>query len=437
MIIKPGVAMYENRRKIGSTWTVYVTDPVDRQKRKTTFATLEEARAYAMRAHGVLVVERAKRSIVGDALGQRQPYAAAVDRYCDWLRQSSRASEYIYIVRNLLLSLPEHHPIEFCDQVSYDVLRAEHARRQHRADHGRKALSTITTFLNRIKKKWRIAIDETAVTYGRDGEIAPPDAPTRVGSFTDAEVGAILSELHMLAHSETFTTRARDRWRALFAICFFLLRYGMRPKHASNIKVGYWNTTTRQLMLPVPARANKQMPRMIHVDRVTARLLDWSAKGKAASAYLFSPPLGLKALEFPQWTTGNLARFVKMVLHSLGIEGNLYRMKHTALTYLCRRHGGDLKLVAEVSGHRQVKSLWRYLQIPPDRRQVIAEDYDKVDASQGTVELYEGMLGVPDDQAGPAQPDVAAEPSAPLEALSATTAAPDEDDENEAACPAA
>jgi len=376
--------------------------------------------AYEQAAKATTVLKKIAAGVVDLHSGILLPIDVASARYKEWLLSRGRTAAYSKGRSGIFAFFTKSLGITLCNQISYEVMGrfADHFKNTH--DHGRGYCSFIKTFLRRSKKFFNATIDPSALLYGSEGEFAPAILPTRKGAWSDDQINDIIqyiikpidmtdlpSSLGKGRGSPEQKMRAiQTRWyrtrMAFLPIFLFLIRYGFRPIDAAAILVRYWNSAQRRLELP-PKLNNKRRPRVVSVDTLTARLLDYCARGQDPDAYLFRPEYSRGGgLTRPQWSTESIRSVMGRILTCLNLPGTSYWCRYTALTNLCAHFSGNLKLVADVTGHASPHVLQKYLQTPPDKIGIISNHFDEAQNNSPLVTDIMGFLPHhSDDDTGP------------------------------------
>ncbi len=428
MKIKEHVYLYDRGNDHPRRWELRWSEPNGdaTTERRRRFADRDDAIRAGLTVHALVSTREAGTSLLDQELGNRGRLDVCRETYRTWLIDAGRTAKHAVAVSHVLRRLGAAHQIEYCDQITYEVLSAFLRRYQDTADRGHHIASKIKAFLRRMRKKFGIRIAAAALTFGEDRELPPVREPVRPGCWSTEQVQRLITALlepdrvddlpsgtgKGIASAESIQRRRTRLWyrrRMSFApLFFFMLRYGFRPVNASQLKVAHWNDALQRLEIP-KGTSNKAAPRLIILDDATAGIIRWCVRGKGPEEPIFSPRYARRDQLAPRWRRASMALIMRRVITSAQVRGSLYWLRHTALTNLCREFGGDLKLVAMISGHTQVRSLQRYLQIPDDRRDLAARYFNALDRSAPVVpQQFHGCLP---DSTVPAYLDVRSMPT--------------------------
>jgi hypothetical protein len=452
MRVKDNVYLYD--LKTGGFEVRFIEPRPDGPKEsRKRFKDRATALAFAATAHALVSTREA--NLVERTQGRRERLEHKIPEYRAWLLQHGRCKEHANGVANLLERIRTTYNLDFCDQISYSVIASAVAAASHYADRGAKVCVSIKAFLRRMSKKFGVMIDEQTLTFGDDGEVAPRLEPISPGCWSDAQVRTILAAL-MAPNSaegivgigtgrhsaEAAARRSATLWhhqRLSFVPLFvFLVRYGFRPIDAAKIHIEHYDRTAQAFRLP-PKKSNKRRPQVVFLDSLTATLVEQAIHGRFGDDRVFAPVWMRHDKVRGRWTTKMMHHLMRRILSETGLPGTLYWTRHTALTNLCRQSGGDLKLVQRMSGHAQISTLTRYLQVAEDRQSLVAQAFNAKDAgaelAQGPIAL-ELLTALPKDMLAalhPKRPIGLSDRNEKVIQLPAVTKAAENDDDCEGA----
>ncbi len=174
----------------------------------------------------------------------------------------------------------------------------------------------------------------------------------------------------VLTHDEIarlFAAMDSPRDKALFGI---MLYCGLRVSEAIALRSE--DIQGEVLRLPAKATKGKLATRQIDIHPKLAQLL--SEYDHGGQKYLFPGRHGRGKLarSSADWLLNQAVAYAG--LEGLGISTHSFR--RTALTQMSNA-GVPLRVIQEISGHRSLASLQRYLEVSPDQRRaaVLALDY--------------------------------------------------------------
>lgn len=165
----------------------------------------------------------------------------------------------------------------------------------------------------------------------------------------------------VLTHAEIaqlFGAMDSPRDRALFGIMIYC---GLRVSEAISLRPS--DIKGDVLVLPAKATKGKLATRQIDINPKLAKLLaDYDNSG---AEYLFPGRHGRGKLgrSSADWLLDNALAYCG--LDGLGISTHSFR--RTALTNMSNA-GVPLRVIQEISGHRSLASLQRYLEVSPDQK---------------------------------------------------------------------
>jgi integrase len=165
-----------------------------------------------------------------------------------------------------------------------------------------------------------------------------------------------------------------------FRRLIILLRFGgARPGEARTLQ---WSHVFAELRAIVQAEhktayATKQ-PRRIHFNRVLVKLLTWIRRNKTHATYVFANGRGRP------WTICALVNHFNLIRQRAGLPGDvkLHGGRHTFATSAIL-HGVDVAILAELLGHRSIKTTQRYLHLTHKREHLNAAMERAIGCSPG------------------------------------------------------
>lgn len=174
----------------------------------------------------------------------------------------------------------------------------------------------------------------------------------------------------VLSHDEIdrlFGAMGSPRDRALFGI---MLYCGLRVSEALALRPE--DIQGDVLRLPAKATKGKLATRQIDIHPKLAKLLGKYEHGGCEYLFPGRHGRGRLARASADWLLNNAVAYAG--LEGLGISTHSFR--RTALTNMSNA-GVPLRVIQEISGHRSLASLQRYLEVSPDQRRaaVLALDY--------------------------------------------------------------
>ncbi|HEY9814460.1 MAG TPA: site-specific integrase [Candidatus Obscuribacterales bacterium] len=148
-----------------------------------------------------------------------------------------------------------------------------------------------------------------------------------------------------------------DRDRALFGLCLYT---GCRISEALTLQVD--DLQGDILTLRRRNTKGKLQTRSLHIHPVLANLL---AAYAPASGYLFPGMPGRS----PHLTRFSADKILRAACRRVGLQGiSTHSFRRTALTTMSNA-GIPLRHIQDISGHRSLATLQRYLEVRPEDRQ--------------------------------------------------------------------
>jgi integrase/recombinase XerD len=148
-----------------------------------------------------------------------------------------------------------------------------------------------------------------------------------------------------------------DRDRALFGLCLYT---GCRISEALTLQVSDIQGDT--LTLRRCNTKGKLQTRSLHIHPVLGCLLNTYAP---ASGYLFPGMAGRS----PHLTRYTADKILRAACRRVGLQGiSTHSFRRTALTTMSNA-GIPLRHIQDISGHRSLATLQRYLEVRPEDRQ--------------------------------------------------------------------
>jgi integrase len=127
---------------------------------------------------------------------------------------------------------------------------------------------------------------------------------------------------------------------------------------------------------------------------MTAQIITMCCRDKSPQEFIFTPSFtrGKENRLNPHWTTAMMENVFRRLTRECGLPGRLYWLRYTATTLFSKNFSGDLRSVADLTGHKQLTSLGPYIKSQDASKKMISQFYNDYDKHSAIPGLFQTMI---------------------------------------------